>query len=64
MINNINNKFYINKKDNISYKEILNLWDKLYIPISYRKIFNALLNQLEKEDKNKLLYYMLINIMI
>ena len=62
MINNINNKFYINMKDNISYKEILNLWDKLYIPISYRKIFNALLNQLEKEDKNKLILNELIEL--
>ena len=62
MINNINNKTYSNKKDNISYKEILNLWDKLYIPISYRKIFNALLNQLEKEDKNKLILNELIEL--
>jgi hypothetical protein len=54
MINDENIKIYINKKDYLSYKEILNLWDKLYIPLSYRNIFRALLNQLEKEDKTKL----------
>jgi hypothetical protein len=50
-----NKTIYKNKKDNISYKEILNLWDKLFIDITYRKIFNELMSKLEQEDKNKLI---------
>ena len=44
-----------NKKDNISYKEILKLWDKLFVEISYRNIFNELLSKLDEGDKNKLI---------
>ena len=44
-----------NKKDNISFKEILKLWDKLFVEISYRNIFNELLSKLDEEDKNKLM---------
>ena len=46
---------YTNKRDNISYKEILQLWDKFFIPVSYRNIFNAIFNQLDIKDRNKLL---------
>jgi hypothetical protein len=54
-VKNENKTIYKNKKDDISYKEILNLWDKLFIDITYRKIFNELLSKLEQEDKNKLI---------
>ena len=54
-VKNENKTIYKNKKDDISYKEILNSWDKLFIDITYRKIFNELLSKLEQEDKNKLI---------
>jgi hypothetical protein len=31
------------------------LWDKFFIPVSYRNIFNAIFNQLDIKDRNKLL---------
>ena len=54
-IKNENKIIYKNLIDSVSYKDILKLWDQFYIPISYKKTFDALLNQLEKEDKNKLM---------
>ena len=54
-IRNENKLIYKNKRDNISFKEILQLWDKFYIPVSYRNIFNAIFNQLDIKDRNKLL---------
>jgi len=54
-LRNENKLIYKNKRDNISYKEILNLWDKLFVPLSYRKIFNEILTQLDMEEKNKLI---------
>ena len=53
-LKNENKIIHLNKKDDISFKEILKLWDYLNVSISYRKIFNAILNQLEKEERNKL----------
>jgi hypothetical protein len=54
-IKNENKIIYKNLINSVSYKDILKLWDQFYIPISYKKTFDALLNQLEKEDKNKLM---------
>ena len=54
-IKNENIIIHKNKKDNISYKEILKLWDKLFVEISYRNIFNELLSKLDEDDKNKLM---------
>ena len=54
-LKNENTIMHKNKKDNISYKEILKLWDKLFVTISYRTIFNELLSKLDEEDKNKLM---------
>ena len=54
-LKNENKIIHLNKKDDISFKEILKLWDYLNVSISYRKIFNAILNQLEKEERNKLI---------
>lgn len=54
-LNNENKILYKNKKDNTIYKEMLKLWDDLIIPVSYRNIFNEILSQLEKEEKNKLI---------
>ena len=54
-IKNKNKILYKNNRDNISYKEILKLWDQFIIPVSYRNIFNEILNQLEKEERKKLL---------
>ena len=33
---------------------MLKLWDDLIIPVSYRNIFNEILSQLEKEEKNNI----------
>lgn len=48
-----------NKKDKNEKKEtidsIYELWNYLYVPRSYRELFNVILHQLEEEDKNKII---------
>ena len=48
-----------NKKDKIEKKEtidsIYELWNYLFVPMSYRELFNVILRQLEEEEKNKII---------
>ena len=42
-------------KSDICIKEVYKLWDGLYIPMSYRELFNVILRRLNEEEKNKLI---------
>ena len=44
-----------NKNENNCIESVYHLWDGLYIPFSYRELFNVILRQLDGEEKNKLI---------
>ena len=42
--------------NNITFKNIIILWDSLCVPTSYRNLFKSIMKHLDKEDKNKLIF--------
>ena len=56
-----NNIFIENKnikdkeKEKKSIESVYKLWDCLYVPYSYRELFNVILRQLDEEERNKII---------
>ena len=43
------------EKEKKSIESVYKLWDCLYVPYSYRELFNVILRQLDEEERNKII---------